>query len=68
MKETIKLNLGNVATTEVDAFKAIEVGEDGKIVAVFYTSFTEGGTVSFVVHNGIKPLGSIWAYHCHDED
>jgi hypothetical protein len=55
----MKLNLGNVATTEVDGFKSIEVGEDGKIIAVFYRSATEGGTVSFVVHDGTKPVGPI---------
>jgi hypothetical protein len=53
----MKLNLGNVATTEVDGFKSIEVGEDGKIIAVFDSSATKGGTVSFVVHDGTKPLG-----------
>tara|TARA_R100000458_G_scaffold4063_1_gene3298 strand:- start:412 stop:606 length:195 start_codon:yes stop_codon:yes gene_type:complete len=56
----MKLNLGNVATTEVDGFKSIEVGEDGEIIAVFYiNSFSNGGTVSFVVHDGTKPLGPI---------
>tara|TARA_R100001163_G_scaffold16807_1_gene15114 strand:- start:1650 stop:1829 length:180 start_codon:yes stop_codon:yes gene_type:complete len=55
----MKLNLGNVATTEVDGFKSIEVGEDGKIIAVFHSSATKGGTISLVVHDGIKPVGPI---------
>lgn len=53
----MKLKLGNVATTEVDGFKSIEVGEGGKIIAVFNSSATKGGTVSFVVHDGTKPVG-----------
>ena len=55
----MKLKLGNVAITEVDGFKSIEVGEDGKIIAVFDSSATEGGIVSFVVHDGTRPLGPI---------
>jgi len=52
------INLGNVATTEVAAFKSIEVGEDGKIIAVFYIkNCCNGGTVPFVIHDGTKPLG-----------
>jgi hypothetical protein len=54
----MKLRLGKIAVAEVDAFKSIELTEDGKIIAVFNSSAAEGGTARFVIHDGTKPVGS----------
>ena len=60
----MKINLMDVATVDVDRFKAVRLLESGELVIVFESAV---GAALFTVHNGEKPVVNRFREHLQDE-